>query len=416
MSIDAIAWNRPSSPAPSGRARRYACRKNNIPESNIRVVTPAIHQGGWLLSFRLTFFLSMVLVLQPLSPAQADSGSAQAEAPVPNDPLELVTGAAEPVQNADQRLAAVNLLKSARSLSNVRGQPYDLKTTFSASGSPSSDGVWNLEDVSPSAGVYRWTAQSPSFSVINLFTGGLLYSSRPSGGIPLRLAQVRAAIFFNDPWIGPRASVRTANGTLNGADLNCFLIAHMAGTRIPAGGRRWEESEYCVDARSGLLTTWSPAPGVYVLYDYSTVRNFHGKTIPGGFTITQAGQTVVEARVESVTDPAKADPAWFDPSTLSQTGVGSLMTRPWLIRSVAMQAGANPNVILHAVLVHGMVTPDGKLTETEIVASSDARLNQSAIRQAARRRSWRSEEEPQPGATPQAHEVFLLMQFAVPAS
>jgi hypothetical protein len=250
--------------------------------------------------------------------------------------------------------------------------------------------------------------------VINLFTGRLLYSSQPSGGIPLRLAQVRAALFFNYPAIGPRSSVRTASGTLNGADLNCVLVGQTAVTKIAAGGRRWEESEFCVDARSGLLTTWSPAPGVYVLYDYSSAFNFHGKMIPDGFTITEAGRNVIEVRVESVVDPGSVDPAVFDPSTLSQTGVGPLMTPPWHIRNPAAKTGANQT--LAAVLVHGMLTPAGELTETEIVASSNTGLNQTALDQAAQQRTWRVEEANLPGATPQSHEVFLLMEFTVPAT
>src|SRR5215469_12380310 len=130
---------------------------------------------------RPAFLLSIAFVLRPQVTAQ----SAPVEPRVPDDPLELVSSGAQPVQNPDQRLAAVNLLLTARSRSNVRSQTYDLKTTFTTTGSFSA-GVWNLEDVSPSGGVYRWTAQGPSFSVINLFTGRLLYSSQPSGGIPLR--------------------------------------------------------------------------------------------------------------------------------------------------------------------------------------------------------------------------------------
>jgi hypothetical protein len=76
--------------------------------------------------------------------------------PVPNDPLELVAGDAQPVRDAERRAAATGLPKRAQELSNVRAYAYDLKTTFVSSGA--SQGSWSLEDTSPLHGVYRWTA------------------------------------------------------------------------------------------------------------------------------------------------------------------------------------------------------------------------------------------------------------------
>ena len=94
-------------------------------------------------------------------PMRASTLESVPEPPVPSDPLELVTGDAQPVQTPEQRQAATNLLQTARAASNVRAQPYDLKTTFTAFGSSSSDGNWTLEDTSPSGKIYRWTAQGP---------------------------------------------------------------------------------------------------------------------------------------------------------------------------------------------------------------------------------------------------------------
>src|SRR5579872_2613854 len=61
--------------------------------------------------------------------------SLQPEPPVPSDPLELVSGEAQPVQSAEQRQVVTALLQNARALSNVRAQAYDLKTTFTSFGS-----------------------------------------------------------------------------------------------------------------------------------------------------------------------------------------------------------------------------------------------------------------------------------------
>jgi hypothetical protein len=342
---------------------------------------------------------------------------ALAQPPVPNDPLELVTSA-QPIQNAEQRLATTSLLANAKALSNVRAQAYDLKTTFTSNGSSSSDGSWSLEDISPSRGRYRWTAQGPSYSAVNLYTNGLLYSNQPSGVVPLRLAQVRSAIFFVYPATGPHATLRTAAGNLSGVEVSCVLVSHTS-RKSSVSGRRWEESEYCVDPKSGLLMTYSPVPGMYVLYDYSNAIHFHNKIIPGKFTITEAGQTIIQARTESVTDPSNPssmDPAIFEPSGLNQIGLGSLMTPPWHVFNGGGSDRANPNRSIQMVILHGMLSPEGALSETEVVASTDAGLNQSALERAAKWQQWQADGEAEPGATPQSHEVFFTVQFGVPAS
>jgi hypothetical protein len=123
--------------------------------------------------------------------------------------------------------------------------------------------------------------------------------------------------------IGPQASLRTTTGSLNGVEL---LAVTGAGDRSFAGPRNWEESEYCVDANSGLLTTYSLAPGLFVHYDHSSELRFHNKSIPTGFTISEAGQTVVEARTISVTDPAGAKDALFNPAGLTPLGAGRAMS------------------------------------------------------------------------------------------
>jgi hypothetical protein len=362
-----------------------------------------------MLFHRLQCWAAVTIALAPVL--------ALAQPPVPSDPLEVVT-AAQPVQNPEQRLAATSLLANARALSNVRARAYDLKTTFTSNGSSSSDGSWSLEDISPSSGLYRWTAQGPSYSAVNLYTNGLLYSNQPSGVVPLRLAQVRTAIFFVYPATGPRASLRTAAGNLSGVEVSCVLVSHTS-RKSSAAGRHWEESEYCVDPKSGLLMSYSPAPGMYVLYDYSNAIRFHNKVIPGKFTITEGGQTIIQARTESVTDPSNPssmDAAIFEPSGLNQIGVGSLMTPPWHVLSGVSSGRGNPNRSIQVVVLHGMLSPEGALSETEVVASTDAGLNQSALERAAKWQEWRADSEAEPGATPQSHEVFFTVQFAVPAS
>lgn len=361
--------------------------------------------------------LAVFLLAQSASIAQPRQRGAifdsLAQPPVPNDPLELVLGDAQPVLDAEQRAAATHLLTRARALSNVRAQPYDRKTTFVSSGAFA--GSWNLEDTSPGHEVYRWTAQGPTYSVVSLHSNQLVYSNQPAGSMPLRLAEARTAIFFAYPLYGPYATLRTAAGNLNGADVTCVLVSHQPQNKTAAGGRHWEESEYCIDPKSGLLMSYSPAPGMYVAYDYTNAFHFHGKIIPGKFTITQAGQTVIEARTESVTDPAKMDPALFQPEGLEKIGAGPLMSPPWQLRTRTISGGRSPQRVLQEVVLDGMVTPEGKLSELQVIASSDAGLNQAALDEAVKWKSWQSPDDAQPGATPQSHEVFFTVEFAAPA-
>jgi hypothetical protein len=373
-----------------------------------------------LSSLRTTLFLSFSVALFAQTPVRAALDLRTIpRPPIPTDALELVTGDAQPVQDAEQRIAAIALLNKARNLSNVRAQPYDLRTSFSASGGLASDGNWMLEDISPGRG-YRWTAQGPNYSAINLYpesvTGGL-YGNQPSGILPLRLMQVRAAIFFNYPMVGPQASVRTATGSWNGAEQRCLLIVIGAGNRSFAGGRNWEESEYCVDAQSELLTTYSPVPGLFVRYDYSSAIRFHDKSIPTGFIISEGGRTVAEARTISVTDPPAHTDAMFSPAGLKALGAGRAMN-PGFNMPIVMPAPGRPfpdsneNAAMQVVTLHGNVSGEGRLSEVEILASSDASLNQAALDNA--NTITQSRVHRQPGATAQSSEVILTFEFVTP--
>src|SRR4051794_3596974 len=341
-------------------------------------------------SLRCVFSLAFSIALFAQTPAapvrEALDFRTIPRPPVPADPLELVTGAAQPVQDAQQRIAAIALLNRARDLSNVRAQPYDLKTSFSAYGGLSSDGSWMLEDISPGRG-YRWTAQGPNYSAINLYPESVrsgLYGNQASGILPLRLMQVRSAIFFSYPTVGPQASVRTANGLLNGVQLRCVLIVIGAGNRSFTGARNWEESEYCADANTGLLTTYSPVPGLFVHYEYSPAIRFHNKFIPTGFTISEAGRVVAEARTVGVTDPPPSSDALFNPAGLVALGAGRAMNPGFNMPIVTPAPGrplptSNAEAAVQVVTLHGNVSGDGRLSEVEILASTDASLNQAAL-------------------------------------
>ena len=346
--------------------------------------------------------LLVTVLLQPLS-AQIPPMAVQQVPPIPSDSLELVPVNAQPVRDVNQRAEIINLLGNSHRLSNVRSHPYDLKTTFTTS-----DGKWQLEDTSPGSNLYRWTAQGPGYAAVHLQVNGVLYSDHTANALPLRLAQVRAAIFFNEPPLGPRASLRIAPANLDGTALTCALISRQAMTTAGTDGRRWDEEEYCVEAKANTLVTYSPVPGLFVHYDYSKALAFHDKLIWNKFTITQAGQTVIEAQTESVTDPPN-NPAAFQPAGLNQIGVGPPMTPPW--RSRMMASSPAPGPMAQIVVLHSMQSPDGKLTEVEVLASSDPSVNAAALARVSNGQGGLRGQTLEPGATPQSQEVFMIVEF-----
>jgi hypothetical protein len=354
-----------------------------------------------------------ILVTLPMlaqAPARARAFQQVTEPPVPSDPLELITGDAQPVTDVNQRAEIIDLLANAHRRSNVRAQPYDLKTTFTVSG-PLSSGQWQLEDTSPAGGLYRWTVEGPSYSAVNLNVNRIFYSSQPATGLPLRLIQVREAIFRTEAIVGPRATLRTANASLNGVDLVCALIAHNAIAAAGTGGRQWEEQEYCVDPKAGTLITYSEAPGMYFHFDYSKGLQFHGKLIPNGFTITQAGQTVVEAQTESVTDPVD-NAALFQTTGLNQIGVGGTMSlSAWQFRMRLPLPGGVPGATAQVVALHAVQSPMGQLGDIELLASSNPSLSDAALAFASKWEGGTMGQDSQAGATPQSHEVVMTLEY-----
>jgi hypothetical protein len=181
-----------------------------------------------------------------------------------------------------------------------------------------------------------------------------------------------------------------------------------AGRKTFTGARNWDESEYCSDANTGTLTTYSPAPGLFVHYDYSAALKFHGKTIPGAFTITEAGRAVIEAKTVSLTEPPATDTPLFNPAGFATLGTGRLLTPTGRIHSgIGIKRPAPANTAIQVVVLHGMATPDGHLRETEILASSDPNINQFALQQV----NAGGYLPPRPGATPQSREMFYTLEF-----
>jgi hypothetical protein len=102
-----------------------------------------------VLNFRHAIVFVIALQMMGQVPARPHVVFQQVtEPPVPSDPLELITGDAQPVTDVNQRAEIIDLLVHAHQRSNVRAQPYDLKTSFTVSGSLST-GQWQLDRARP---------------------------------------------------------------------------------------------------------------------------------------------------------------------------------------------------------------------------------------------------------------------------
>ncbi len=195
--------------------------------------------------------------------------------------------------------------------------------------------------------------------------------------------------------------------------MTCILVSHVFNAQPVSGPRRWEEYESCIDPQSGLLISYSPAPGMYVAYDYSNAQHLGNIIFPGKFIITEAGQTVVEAQVLSLTQFPNADESMYTPAGLNQLGVGFPLTAAWRMQDTnfagrPIQNGNSTGG--QFVVVRGMVAPDGDLTDAEVLASSDPAFNQKALERAAQPHRLMPQDN-QNGATQQSHEAFFTTLF-----
>lgn len=187
------------------------------------------------ISFSLVGGIALCQMVSPLPYAQ-----------VPADPLEMVTGGISIPSTPDQRLAAQQIIVKARDQYKLHaGSPFDLKLTFNATGRSQYEGPGTLEELFLGPNGSRWTARLGSYSQTRVVaTMGLIYDEKPAGEIPMRLQQLREAV-FSPIYANPQtAFIRTASVSLNGEPLSCVLLSQgQSGPEPPTTQhRRWVET------------------------------------------------------------------------------------------------------------------------------------------------------------------------------
>lgn len=116
---------------------------------------------------------------------------------------------------------------------------------------------------------------------------------------------------------------------------------------------------------------------------------------------------MIEAKTERVTDSPNANERIFNPAGLNPMGVGPVMEVPVMIRSNLPGANAS----LQVVVVHGMVSPEGHLDETQVLASTDPNLNAAAVNHASTSHFIQPIKDMQPGTTPLSREAIFTVEF-----
>ncbi len=329
--------------------------------------------------------------------------------------IEMVTGQVAAVDASD-RPEAVRLLDQARNQYALRGtrHAYDLKVAFTvkSGGSTELDGAWTMEDVFDPRQGLRWTARGPGgYTITRISKNGMLYGDDTTDYVPLRLQEARAALFDPMPSAESvnRASIRTSTVVRHGAALTCVLLSGSGNGLPTATGRRWDESEECIDPQSGLLQVHSQVSGRYYSYDYSNAVTLADRTLPRQVTVSEGGRAVSTIAVESLSELSTADAALFQP-TDEMKAKGRPITLGGA-QKVSRTLGPNPSgrtTAAQTVCVFGVVTPSGQLMEAHSLEPSNP--NSAAAVEAVKQMSFAGLTPP--GQQPQQYFVFVVGKFS----
>lgn len=332
-----------------------------------------------------TWPCALLLLCAPAARCQTQPprviASAATLAPVPDSPLEMVSHPARLLTSQDERAAALALFDHARnSLALHNGAPaFQMKVSFMSSGQTQYEGDGSLEEISAGSR-WRWTAQLGSSSQTHVSPGGgVAYSTDPRGPIPMRVQMVRSAIFTPIAFNLGADVIRTAEVMHDGKELTCMLLSSAAP--YPNAPRQWFETEYCMDADTGLLRTWSEAPGIYIDYNYADAIPFAGRTIARDITVSEGDEAILQIHIDSLEPAAGLMASTFEPTRSMLADGPAFVTngpRRFPMRGDNAEEGQPSRV--QPVIVHATLSnSDGHVIEAEALPGSDAALSQEAV-------------------------------------
>ena len=340
------------------------------------------------------------------------SQEASKTAPLPYDLLELATGPTIVPDTPQKRELLLNLLEHARQNNGMHAPgtpPFSMKVSFHSTGASRYTGFGEIEETWMSGQSFRWSARLGEYSQLRIFRDGAAYDDKPRGPIPLRIQMVRQSVFWPVTGRFSPALIRMATTNWQGTEVACMLISGGANDASATPGRRWEETEYCIDAKTGLLRTYSEAPGIYNVYDYSESFQFHGRTLARQISIVEDGVTVLQIHLDSLVDAANSDPNQFVPTKkMLSHGPGDILTGPFRFPQF-MPAPPGHSGVIQPVIVHAVLDKKGHVVEAEALQHSDSMLSDAALAIVER-----SNYAKRDGGRPVQREAFINVQFVPP--
>ncbi len=330
--------------------------------------------------------------------------------PVPPDPLEMASGTVQTVDTPEKRAAFTAVLNQAHKQITLHAgaNSFDLKVSFYATGPWINQGAGEMEEIWSSPQQWRWTAKVGGYSQLRIGSSGDLgYDELPVEIMPFPLQMLRAAIFNPMQGSPATASMRKVTSSWNGATVDCALMDAPGNPVSKAPGRYWPEREYCVTPDTALLEIASVAPGYYVAYDYGNALRFHDRVFPAKITISENGRTVLEARIESLTDAGTLSPALFVPTPqMLAHGAAPVIIGPERIAHFKSTAQASTDGLIQPTIVHALIDQAGNVREAEALQSTSVSaaaleyVKQSKFPQAVAA-----------GTAPRQREAFINVQF-----
>lgn len=352
-----------------------------------------------------------LLLLQVAVTVLAFGQTERAITPIPAEPLELATGAIGVADTPEKRASALALVERARQNSNLHSpgsQPFELRASLNSTGSLPFEGSGTLEEVWASPGSWQWSERLGSYSQTRIFYRGLAYDKTPKSYQPLRLHMARGAIFWPVNRTFSSSVIRTTSATYNGTAVTCVLVSGGASEPGAAAGRRWQEEEFCIDPRSGLLQTYSIAPGLYYAYDYEGAIQFHGRTLARQISIVENGLIVAQLRLDSLQDLGAVEQGALTPQQ-GMTAPGPIIRSPTRIRRIVRTTPGASSGIAQPVIVHASIDARGRVLEAEALQVSDPALSNAAL-ELVRSADYGASR----GNVPSQREMYINVEFLPP--
>lgn len=299
-------------------------------------------------------------------------------APLPPDRLDPVNGLADLITNPNKRSEALDLIQRARWNYNLHadgGEPFHLKVSFTSSGQAALEGSGTMDETWMNSHTWRWITTIAGTRQERLGTSDVLYGTLEP--VPLRVQMVRSVLYWPmHPFT--QAVIRSANVKYSGEKLTCLLGS--GGAPEVAAPRVWVETEYCIDAKSGLLKVWSEAPGIFAVYNYDDATVFHGHTFPRQVTVFEDGSQILNVRVESLTDAGDVEAKFFQPTPEMIAQGPSFFLGNTARFPMPVDPDPGAPAWIQPVIVHAIIGDnDGQVLDAEALQTSNRELADAAV-------------------------------------